>query len=81
MTNDGFIEVNGYYATIYSDPSQDGSWWSWVLFERKHDFDDMKTQIKAVRHRVPSTFESQQRAVEAAYAYANHVTGAGDVGL
>jgi hypothetical protein len=78
---DKVLEYKGYYSTIYTDPSLDGGWWTWVLFQRVRDFTDGKVSIPGMRHRVPATFESQEKAIAAAYDYSKSAIDAGETGV
>ena len=81
MDINGFIELDGYCVTVSAQKEPTGRWLSWARFERMSDFAPIKTHIPGMRRRVPNDFQSQEKALEAAYDYARELVKTKDVGL
>jgi hypothetical protein len=79
--HDKVLQIDGYYCTFFTDPAKDGKWWAWINFQRVGDFTEMRTEIPGMRHHIEATFESQEKALEAAVGFAHQTIAAGNVGL
>lgn len=80
MKSDFLAEEGEYLLICSAEPLTNGKWVGSVLFERKVDRN--KEFVPAVRHRiVPTTFDSEKEAVQAAYQHAGQLIEKGLVGL